>query len=75
MTDIGKLRSSGFEGNKAIVIYGYDYEDYPIAMMMECFETLAGSHIGRREYSSFSGLIHPVHQRGATYGWMVRESL
>ena len=73
LTDIAKLRTSGFEGDKAILIYGYDYDDYPVDRMMECFETLAGDSIGKRSHSTFEGLMHPVHQRGGTYGWMVTE--
>jgi len=73
LTDVAKLRTSGFGNEKSIVIYGYDYEDYPLDEMMECFEKLAGDSIGERHCSTFNGLVHPVHQRGATYGWMVTE--
>ena len=42
LTDIYKLQESGFDGDKAIMIYGYDYDDYPMLMMLECFEALGG---------------------------------
>ena len=74
LTDIQKLVESGFEGKKAIVIYGYDYEAYPMEEMINCFEKLA---IGKldlpRIYSKFAGLIHPIHKNGEVYGWMINE--
>ena len=72
LTDIQKLSGSGFEGDKAIVIYGYDYDEYPMAVMMDCFETLAGDWLQTRACPrEFDGLVHPVHRRGAVYGWML----
>lgn len=72
LTDIQKLRESGFKGDKAIVIYGYDYDDYPMSLMMDCFETLAGSQLQTPRFShKFGGLVHPVHKRGEVCGWML----
>ena len=73
LTDIAKLKKSGFEGDKAIVIYGYDYDDYPLELMIRNFEVLAGSSLGSRLQHDFANLVHPVHQRGATYGWIITQ--
>ena len=73
LTDIQKLKGSGFEGDKAIVIYGYEYDDYPMSLMMDCFEILAGDQLCMpARPREFDGLIHPVHRRGKIYGWMLR---
>ena len=72
LTDIQKLTESGFRGEKAIVIYGYDYDEYPMSLMMDCFETLAGDRLRTKMCPrEFHGLVHPVHRRGAVYGWML----
>ena len=73
LTDVGKLRNSGFEGKKAIAIYGYEATDYPMFEMMHCFEKLADdSLITPPIIYEFTGLIHPVHQQGKIYGWLLK---
>ena len=72
LTDILKLQESGFDGDKAIMIYGYDYDDYPMSLMMESFETLGNKWLKTPALSNkFSNLIHPVHTRGEVYGWFL----
>lgn len=72
LTDIQKLQKSGFDGDKAILIYGYDYDDYPMALLMNCFEKLAGSRLETPRFShKFHGLVHPVHGRGEVCGWIL----
>ena len=72
LTDVQKLRKSDFEGEKAIVIYGYDYDDYPMSLMMGCFEKLASTRLQTPQFShKFDGLVHPIHMRGEVYGWML----
>ena len=74
LTDIRKLKESGFEGEKAIVIFGYDYQDYPMVEMMDYFEKMAIEDLETPRISyKFEGLVHPVHQRGEVYGWMIKE--
>jgi len=73
LTDCAKLAQSGFRCPKAIVIYGYDYEDWPMEKAIAAFERLAGDLIEERTSAKFSGLVHPVHQRGAVYGWLLRQ--
>ena len=74
LTDIDKLRNSAFEGAKAILIYGFDYDAFPLEMVINAFEQLAGSKIQERYAGSFAGLVHPYHQRGTVYGWLVDET-
>ncbi len=72
VTDIRKLHNSGFNGDKAIMIYGYDYDDYPVSLMMDCFEALGGTWLRLpRLLHKFDELNHPVHTRGEVYGWML----
>ena len=73
LTDIDKLRNSGFQGPKAILIYGYDYDAFPLEKVIRAFEQLADAKLGKRFSASFAGLVHPHHQRGEVYGWLVRE--
>jgi hypothetical protein len=76
LTDVAKLGASGFDMPKAILIYGYDYTDWPMDPAIEAFETLAASKslLGARAAADFDGLIHPVHQRGRVFAWEVLSS-
>ena len=71
VTDCVKLGNSGFSQRKAILIYGYEYDDTPLAEAIEAFEVLARRRVdlGPRIEASFDNLIHPVHQSGFVYGW------
>ena len=74
LTDIEKLKVSGFDGQKAIVIYGYDYDEYPIVRMMDCFEKLAQDDFDLpRVRFEFEGLVHPIHEKGEIFGWMIND--
>jgi hypothetical protein len=71
LTDASKLRASGFECQKAVLVYGFDYEKRPIGPAMDALEALlrASNHLPRRVDASFSDLVHPVHQRGVVVAW------
>jgi hypothetical protein len=71
LSDCSKLLRSGFEGRKAIVIIGYDYDAFPLFPTIRAFELLASSEVELQaaEPVTFDGLIHPVHRRGAVHGW------
>ena len=73
LTDCQKLVGSGFEPPYAVLIYGYDYRDWPMEPAMEAFEQLARYRVqlGPRHFASFDGLIHPVHQRGGVFVWEI----
>jgi len=73
LTDIQKLKESGFDGERAIVIYGYDYDDYPLTTMIDCFEKLAAGDLHTPgAHFEFDQLVHPIHKRGSVYGWMIK---
>jgi hypothetical protein len=71
LTDCHKLVGSGFEQPYALLIYGYDYDDWPMEPAVEAFEQLARYRVrlGARHFETFNGLIHPVHQRGGVFVW------
>jgi hypothetical protein len=73
LTDCTKLVGSGFEEPYALLIYGYDYGDWPMEPAVEAFEQLAQYRVqlGRRNFASFDRLIHPVHQRGGVFVWEI----
>ena len=41
LTDTKKLLNSDFEGEKAVVFYGYDYEVAPMDIIVGCYELIA----------------------------------
>jgi hypothetical protein len=71
VTDCVKLAESGFDGRKGVVIFGYDYDAWPMDPAVDAFEALASrtSKLSGRVVASFEGLVHPVHQRGRVFGW------
>ncbi len=73
LTDCSKLLASGLHGRKAILIYGFESEAWPLAPGIEAFETLARSRVrlGPRCMAAFSGLVHPIHASGEVFAWEV----
>jgi hypothetical protein len=73
VTDAARLAASAFECRKAVIIYGYAYENFPVEPMMEAFELQASVRctLGPAQVATFSGLKHPVQNRGAVYGWEI----
>ena len=73
LTDCAKLAAADGPARKAIVIYGFDYPAWPMDPVIEAFEVRARVpvRLGERCEASFTDLIHPVHQRGRTFGWEV----
>lgn len=71
LTDCMKLLRSGLVGRKAIVIYGYGSDDWPLAPAVDAFELLAQARakVGQRIEACFDSLVHPVHKRGSVFGW------
>jgi hypothetical protein len=74
LTDCTKLTASQLGTHKAIVIYGYDYPDWPMDPAIDAFQALAGREVKLADSAeaSFDGLIHPVHRRGRVFGWQVQ---
>ena len=73
LTDCQKLVNAGFDGSLAILIYGYEYQGYPLEPVIRAFETLASKIVtlSPAPVATFSGLVHPVHRQGAVYAWAV----
>jgi hypothetical protein len=71
VTDVGKLRRSGFLCKKGIVIYGYVANDWPLEAAMEAFERIVGlgKELGLREHATVEQLSHPVHRGAEVFGW------
>jgi len=76
LTDCTKLLESGLTGQKAIVIYGFDYPSVPMDPAIEAFEVLARSQVtlGPRHVAAYKDLVHPVHQHGRVFGWLVEAA-
>jgi hypothetical protein len=74
LTDCTKLLASQLGTHKAILIYGYDYPDWPMDPAIEAFQVLASREVilADSAVASFDGLIHPVHSRGRVFGWQVQ---
>ncbi len=69
LTDCKKLASWSDGRRKAVLIYGYDYEGWPMEPAISAFELLAGTTValGARRGAEFNGLVHPVHRRGQVF--------
>ncbi len=73
LTDCSKIVSFTTAKKRAILIYAWDFVDFPMALVIDAFELLANRvvQLGAREVAAFDGLIHPIHQRGAVFAWNV----
>jgi len=74
LTDCSKLAAAAGPARKAVVIYGFDAPSRPLGLAIEAFEALAKRSVslGARITAPYSGLVHPVHQQGAVFGWEVQ---
>ena len=74
LTDCDKLLRSGFNERKAVVIFGYDYPDWPLMDAVAAFETLASAkyELTPKVLAEFRCAAHPVHNHGAVVGWEVK---
>ena len=55
------------------LIFGYDYDDWPMDPVIEAFETLARLrvHLSDRHTAAYDRLVHPVHARGRVFAWEI----
>jgi|tagenome__1003787_1003787.scaffolds.fasta_scaffold20571626_1 hypothetical protein len=74
LTDCAKLAGSDISDRRAILIFGYDYDQWPMDPAIEAFEALARRRVdlGERHVAGYEGLVHPVHQRGRVFAWEIR---
>jgi hypothetical protein len=75
LTDCRKLQSSGLGDHQAVMIFGYDYDGWPMEPAIEAFEALAGRWVslGSRQHAAFEGLVHPIHRRGGVFAWELQH--
>jgi hypothetical protein len=73
LTDTTKLAGSSFPHRKALLIYGFDYATKPLAVIMDAFQVLARERVQLlgSAVTPLGNLVHPVHARGAVYGWEI----
>jgi hypothetical protein len=71
VTDCRKLADSELGHRKAVLIYGYDYDEWPMDPAIDAFKLLARATValGRQQNAVFDGLVHPVHKRGRVLAW------
>lgn len=77
LTDCEKLLDSGIQGRKAILIYGYDSDDWPLEPAITAFEVLARSRVclGPCASKPFFNLVHPYHRSGQVFAWEITGAL
>ena len=73
LTDCTKLTSAGFRGRTALMIYGYEYADWPMEPAIRSFEILAGQHVtlGVRNQAEAKQLVHTIHKNGRVFSWEI----
>jgi hypothetical protein len=66
VTDCVKLARSGFAGKCAILIYGFEDPQRPLAWLIEAFEAVAArtAVLGSRQQAPLRQLVHPVFAAG-----------
>ncbi len=73
VTDCRKLADSGFQGKRAILIYGFEDPNRPLLWLIDAFEAIAAQTVklGPRKQAPLGRLIHPVFSTGQVYAWEV----
>jgi len=76
LNDCVRLARSSFGAKKAILIYGFEHDAWPLEPAIEAFEHLANKslspvryQLGTRYVSCFTGLTHHIHKKGKVFGW------
>lgn len=75
LTDCVKLARSEFLCKKAVLIYGFEYPQFPLGPCINAFEVLAKEQVsfGRVAKAVLADLVHPVHAQGVVLGWEILE--
>jgi hypothetical protein len=76
LTDCEKLIDSRLGRRKAILVYGYDADAWPLEPAIRAFEALAQVSVllGKRLSAEFRGLVHPVHSSGGVFAWELQRA-
>jgi len=74
LTDCVKLVNSSLGSHKAVLIYGFDHQDWPLKPAIDAFALLAKARVrlGSMYRAEFHNLIHPVHSSGQVFAWEVK---
>jgi len=77
LTDAEKLLNSGFSARKAVVIYGFDYQEWPMALAIDAFEALAARSVTLTPPASrplsMASSIRFIRQAPSSLGKSARE--
>ncbi len=73
VTDCVKLAQSGFTARQAVMIIGFEYQNWPLEPAVKAFERIASDLVNLRPCApaKFSGLVHPVQRDGAVFAWEI----
>ena|SRR2546427_6137648 len=73
LADCSKLVALGGDARCAVLIYGFDAPDRPVAELIAAFEILARQRVllGERHQEKLENLVHPVHRNGGVFAWEV----
>jgi hypothetical protein len=74
LTDCEELVRSGFQGEKAVLLYGYECTDGSLAALMDCFESVAKTrrfNLGARQSASFENSSDVTLRDGHVHAWEV----
>lgn len=76
LTDCEKLLASGFDARKALLVFGYDYDEWPVDPAIDAFEGLAQRRVrlAAAQPARFNNLVHPIHHRGRVFAWELHGS-
>jgi hypothetical protein len=75
--DCLKLRDSGFEERKGIIVFGYEHTPprVDLDVAIRAFEKIASDVVGlslsKRASATVTGLVHPYHQQAKVFGWEI----
>ena len=71
--DCLKLVTLGADARRAVLIYGFDAPQRPVAELIAAFEVLARQRVvlGIRHEAKLENLVHPVHRHGGVFAWEV----
>lgn len=77
LIDATKLAESGFECRRAVVVYGFDDVERPLAAAVDALDQLLRLRVAVRSVASteIAGLRHPVFASGSVIGWEIDEVL
>jgi hypothetical protein len=75
LTDCTKLAESDLGRRKAILMYGYESDEWPLEPLISAFEALASRVVilGDRFEQPFTGLMHPIHRDGSVVAWEIER--